>query len=109
MMPILQPVEKYRYMNITAQLGMSNRAYLMMFEKCFFVYNPCKHALVAKQKRLGKMLLMSTHNLQMSLVVRKPVFGVSDKVQHKPGCTATEDAQRHEIWNLESRGIVLSV
>ena len=27
----------------------------------------------------------------MSLVVRKPVFGVSDQVQHKPGCTAKED------------------
>ena len=26
-----------------------------------------------------------------SLVVRKPVFGVSDQVRHKPGCTATED------------------
>ena len=25
-----------------------------------------------------------------SLVVRKPVFGVSDQVRHKPGCTATE-------------------
>ena len=29
--------------------------------------------------------------MYMSLVVRKPVFGVSDKVPHKPGCTATED------------------
>ena len=28
---------------------------------------------------------------QMSLVLRKPVFGVSDQVPHKPGCTATED------------------
>ena len=27
----------------------------------------------------------------MSLVVRKPVLGVSDQVPHKPGCTATED------------------
>ena len=27
----------------------------------------------------------------MSLVVRKPVFGVSDQVRHKLGCTATED------------------
>ena len=27
----------------------------------------------------------------MSLVVRKPVFGVSDQVRHKPSCTATED------------------
>ena len=28
---------------------------------------------------------------EMSLVLRKPVFGVSDLVRHKPGCTATED------------------
>ena len=27
----------------------------------------------------------------MSLIVRKPVFGISDQVRHKPGCTATED------------------
>ena len=27
----------------------------------------------------------------MSLVVRKPVFGVSDQALHKPGCTVTED------------------
>ena len=29
--------------------------------------------------------------IQMSHVMRKPVFGVSDQVRHKPGCTATED------------------
>ena len=29
--------------------------------------------------------------VKMSFVVRKPVFGVSDQVRHKPGCTATED------------------
>ena len=27
----------------------------------------------------------------MSLVVRKPVFRVSDQVQHKMGCTVTQD------------------
>ena len=27
----------------------------------------------------------------MSRVVRKPVFGVSDQVPHKPGCTTTPD------------------
>ena len=27
----------------------------------------------------------------MSLVVRKPVFGVSDQVRHKPACAVTED------------------
>ena len=28
---------------------------------------------------------------EMSLVLRKPVFGVSDLVPHKPGCTAIKD------------------
>ena len=28
----------------------------------------------------------------MSLVVTKLVFGVSDQVPHKPGCTVTEDS-----------------
>ena len=34
---------------------------------------------------------------------------VSDQVWHKPGCTATEDGQRLEIWDLGRRGIVLSM
>ena len=45
----------------------------------------------------------------MSLVVRKPVFGYSDQVRHKPGCTTTEDCWRLETLDLGSRGIVLSV
>ena len=45
----------------------------------------------------------------LSLVVRKPVFGVFDQVRHKPGCTVIEDGQRLEISDLGSRGIVLSV
>ena len=36
----------------------------------------------------------------MSLVLRKPVFGVSDQVRYKAGCTATEDGQRLEISDL---------
>ena len=31
------------------------------------------------------------HLYDMSLFVKKPVLGVSDLVQHKPGCKATED------------------
>ena len=45
----------------------------------------------------------------MSLVVRKPVFGVSDQVPHKSGCAVTEDRKRIEISVLGSRGIELSV
>ena len=41
--------------------------------------------------------------------MRKPVFGGSDQVQHKPGCTVTEDDERLEISDLGSRGTVLSV
>ena len=33
----------------------------------------------------------SRSDISRSLVVRKPVFGVSDQVPHKPGCTVTED------------------
>ena len=40
--------------------------------------------------------------------MRKLVFGVSDQVQHKSGCTATEDGLRL-ISDLESRGIVLYI
>ena len=45
----------------------------------------------------------------LSLVMTKPVFGVSDQVRHKVDCTATEDSYRIEISDLESRGIVLYV
>ena len=34
---------------------------------------------------------VNSHRNEMSLVVRKPVFGVFDQVRHKLGCTATED------------------
>ena len=46
---------------------------------------------------------------KLSLVVRKPVFGVSDHVWHKLGCRPTEDGSSLEILYLGSRGIVLAV
>ena len=44
----------------------------------------------------GDMVLLKFHMktrmlMNMSLVVRKSVFGVSDQVRHISGCTATED------------------
>ena len=33
----------------------------------------------------------------VELVVRKPTFGVSEQVPHKPGCTATEGGKRLEF------------
>ena len=41
----------------------------------------------------------------MSHVTRKPVFGVSDHVGHKPACAATDDGQKLENSDLGRRGI----
>ena len=38
--------------------------------------------------------------------MRKPVFGVSDQVRHKLGCTATEDGKRLEISDFGRKRIV---
>ena len=35
--------------------------------------------------------VFSCRGSNLSLVVRKPVIGVSDLVRHKPGCAVTED------------------
>ena len=44
----------------------------------------------------------------MSLVTRKPVFGICDQVRLEPACAATEASQRLEISDLETRSIILS-
>ena len=44
----------------------------------------------------------------MRLIMRKPVFGVSDQVRLKPACSATEASQSLEISAIASRGIILS-
>ena len=46
--------------------------------------------------------------IYMSLVTRKPVFGVCDQVRHKPACTAAETTQGLEILDIASIGIILS-
>ena len=52
---------------------------------------------------------MVGHLTSLSLVVRKPVFGVSHHGLHNPGGTAIEDGWRLEILDLVRRGIVLSM
>ena len=37
------------------------------------------------------LIIADWDNMNMSLVMRKSVFGVSDQVRHKPGSKATED------------------
>ena len=45
----------------------------------------------------------------MSAKSIKPVFGVSDQVQHVPACTVTEEGYKLEISDLRGRAIELSV
>ena len=42
-------------------------------------------------RRLLTVAAMFLYDNQMSLVVRRPVFGVSDLARHKSGCTAAEN------------------
>ena len=44
----------------------------------------------------------------MSLVTRKPVFGVCNQVRLKPGCTTSEASYSLEISGIETRDIILS-
>ena len=43
------------------------------------------------EKSIHGKLIVVCSCLHMSLIVRKPVFGVFDQVRHKRGCTTTED------------------
>ena len=46
--------------------------------------------------------------IQLSLVMRKPVFGVCDEVRLKQACSTTEASQGLKILAITSRGIILS-
>ena len=41
----------------------------------------------------------------LSLVTRKPVFGVCDQVRLEPACSATETSYRLAVLDIETRGI----
>ena len=68
-------------------------------------FNLQRPATMRERERFEKLPGQS----DIGLVVRKPVFGVSDLVRHKPGCTATEDGYRLEVSDVGSRGIVYSI
>ena len=46
--------------------------------------------------------------IKLSLVMRKPVFGVCDQLRLKPSCSADETSWRLEISDIETRDIILS-
>ena len=61
---------------------MVNRAYL---------YTQLRASMDIKGQVLDHKCVRMYGSVYMSRDVRKPVFGVSDQVRHKPACTATED------------------
>ena len=57
----------------------------------------------------AQMFMVTTSVIKNEPVSEKTNNLGSYQVQHKPGCTVTEDGKRLEILDLESQGIVLSV
>ena len=56
-----------------------------------------------------KLGVRGPDEIHLSLVVRKPVFGVSDQVRHKPGCIATEDQHKQSTNATKLTALELSV
>ena len=56
---------------------------------------------------LKNNVMFAPPKYQMSRVARKPAFGVSDQVRHKPGCIAAEEGKRLEILDSQTRVTVL--
>ena len=69
--------------NLCFELKLENYQKISSTNYQFHSHNRCSRL------HLGVHIVYS--NNHMSLVLRKPVFGVFDQVRHKPGCTATED------------------
>ena len=69
------------------------RAFVLAFTKIRFSHDTAHIAvMVSENLKLFKHYSREMPPTDyMSLIVRKPVFGVFDKVRHKPGCTATAD------------------
>ena len=55
-------------------------------------YYPCLPPLIEQGQPTTSDSVIDDQGIDnMSLVLRKPFFGVSDQVRHKPGCAVTEE------------------
>ena len=79
-----------------------NQYFTVLYPKPFSAGICEAHAL------LDTKSVLYTTNLHLSLITRKPVFGVFDQVRLKPACAATEASYRLEISDVETRDIILS-
>ena len=87
----------------------SNKFYQMLLKHIFFenrgdgFWTPCPSSGLEHAYPEGIGVIRP---LDFSGHQRKSVFGVSDQVRHKPGCTVKEAGQRLEILDLERKEIV---
>ena len=82
---------------------------ILCFPRKLKGFSPCRNDQAKSLTKLSDFsTLLRIVIKKISLDVRKPVFGVSDGVPHKPDCAATEGGKRLEISDVGSRGIVLS-
>ena len=82
---------------LNIQVNLETEAYFLLENS--MVNQFCRHTFLSLFSGLNREKAHDDNSLRdnamedrMSLVVRKPVFGVSNQVQHKPGCTATEES-----------------
>ena len=76
LIPLVQLSQKYRVLV---------KEYFSAIKETIYIH----YRLFISDLDLSKFLC--SKSCYMSLVVRRPVFRVSDQVRHKPGCTVTED------------------
>ena len=62
-----------------------------MRKSVFRIYEQVRNNHLCTNAETTQSLEIMDNEARESLVLRKSVFGVSDQVPQKPGCTATED------------------
>ena len=70
--------------------------------ECFHSFPVRCHRKNVKFDWILSRAIIAFHS-NMSLVMRKPVFGVSNQVRLKSACSATEASLSHELVNIETK------
>ena len=82
----------YEYWNIHGKTCFITLPYSLYLSQAYAHFLSGSTPVLSPECRGSVTLTFSSMVLEhLSLVLRKPVFGVSDQVPHKSGCTATED------------------
>ena len=77
--------------------------------KTHFCLTISSYSLGLRQNGTNSQHVVESVPYNMCLIVKKPVFRVSDQFRHKPGCKSTEYVLMLEVSDLRRRGIVLFV